>query len=316
MSRLRALLLGAAVSIVAAAWLVMTTDIGQVAAQLGRAQVAWLVPGLLVLGLQAWVRGARWAWLIRTCLGLRIGIARVIDAMLLGYFVNAVLPGRLGEVARTIVVARRESAAFSAVAATVVLERAIDVMALTALAAIALFSTASQWSIPFGAVAVAIAVLVGLGRRASVLERFIPSRTPQRAADGVRSFLRSVAAIRLQVAAGAAGLSAVAWLADAIMVLLVSRALGLEMPVAAALLIGLGGALGTALPAAPGYLATYELGAVTLGSLAGVPRETVLPVAILTHLIGVTVLAVAGAVALGRLGGLVRLDALTPKSAA
>ena len=112
MSRLRALLLGAAVSIVAAAWLVMTTDIGQVAAQLGRAQVAWLAPGLLVLALQAWVRSARWAWLIRTCAGIQIGIARVIDAMLLGYFVNAVVPGRLGEVARAIVVARRESVAF------------------------------------------------------------------------------------------------------------------------------------------------------------------------------------------------------------
>lgn len=316
MSRLRALLLGAAVSIVAAAWLAMTTDIGQVAAQLGRAQVVWLAPGLLVLAFQAWVRSARWAWLIRTCAGIAIGIARVIDAMLLGYFVNAVLPGRLGEVARALVVARRESIAFSAVAATVVLERAIDVLALTALASIALFSTASQWSIPFGAVALAIAVLVGLGRRATVLDRFIPGRTPMRAADGLRGFLRAVAAIRLRVAAGAAGLSAVAWLADAIMVLLVSRALGLEIPVAAALAIGLGGALGTALPAAPGYLATYELGAVTLGSFAGVPRETVLPVAILTHLIGVTVLAAAGAVALGRLGGLVRLDALTPRSAA
>jgi uncharacterized membrane protein YbhN (UPF0104 family) len=240
----------------------------------------------------------------------------VIDAMLLGYFVNATLPGRLGEVARAIVVARREGVAFGGVAATVVLERAIDVMALAALVAIALATTASSWSLPFGALAIVIAVVVGLGRRATALERFIPGRTPTRAADGLRGFLRSLAAIRFRVAAGAAGLSVLAWLADAIMVLLVSRALGIEIPVAAALVIGLGGALGTALPAAPGYLATYELGAVTLGSFAGVPRETVLPVAILTHLIGVTVLAAAGAVALGRLGGLVRLDTLNPRSAA
>jgi hypothetical protein len=81
--------------------------------------------------------------------------------------------------------------------------------------------------------------------------------------------------------------------------------------VPAAVAIGLGGALGTALPAAPGYLATYELGAVTLGSLAGVPRETVLPVAILTHVLGVTILAAAGGVALGRVSSLVRLDRLT-----
>ena len=316
MSRVRALLLGGAVSVVAAAWLVTTTDIGQVGAELGRAQVVWLAPGLLVLALQAWVRSARWAWLIRTCAGIRIGIARVIDAMLLGYFVNAVMPGRLGEVARALVVARRESVAFSAVAASVVVERAIDVMALTALAAIALFATGSQWSIPFAAVAVAIAVLVGLGRRATALERLIPSRTPARAADGLRSFLGSVAAIRLPVGAGAAGLSAVAWLADTMLVLLVARALGLDIPVAGAVAIGLGGALGTALPAAPGYLATYELGAVALGSFAGLPRETVLPVAILTHLIGVTVLAAAGAVAMGRVSGLVQLGTLTRRTAA
>ncbi|TME11583.1 MAG: flippase-like domain-containing protein [Chloroflexi bacterium] len=316
MSRARALVLGIAVSVVAAAWLVMTTDIEQVATQLARAQPLWLAPGLLVLGFQAWIRSARWASLIRTCLDIRIGIGRVIDAMLLGYFVNATMPGRLGEIARAVVVARREAVAFSGVAATVVLERAIDLMALVGLVAIALAATGSDWSVPFGALAIGIAVVVGLGRRATAFERLIPGRTPQRAADGLRSFLRSVAAIRLPVAAGAAALSAVAWLADAVMVLLVARALGIEIPVAAALAIGLGGAFGTALPAAPGYLATYELGAVTLGSFAGVPRETVLPLAILTHLIGVTVLAAAGAVALGRVSGLVRLDALNPRSAA
>ena len=65
-----------------------------------------------------------------------------------------------------------------------------------------------------------------------------------------------------------------------------------------------------AVPAAPGYLATYELGAVALGTLAGVPRETILPIALLAHLIGVTSLAAAGAVALGRTSGLVQLGSL------
>jgi len=41
-----------------------------------------------------------------------------------------------------------------------------------------------------------------------------------------------------------------------------------------------------------------------------VPREVVLPVAILTHLVGVLVLAAAGAVSLGRVSDFIRLDAL------
>jgi uncharacterized protein (TIRG00374 family) len=309
--RMRGLLLGVAVSVAAAAWLVSTTNLGDVAAELGRAQAIWLLPGLLVLGAQAWIRAVRWASLIRPWAGPTVHARRVVDAMLLGYFVNAVMPARLGEVARSLVVARRESVAFGGVAASVVVERAIDVMALAVLAAVALAITGSSWSIPFAILAIAIAVVLGLGRRATRLERFVPKRTPRRIAEGIHGFLGAVTAIPLSVLGAAAALSAVAWLADTTLVLLVARALNLDIPVPAAVLIGLGGALGTALPAAPGYLATYELGAVALGTLAGVPRETVLPVAILTHLVGVTVLAAAGAVALGRVSGLVRLDTLS-----
>ena len=307
----RGLLVGIAISALAAAWLAATTDFGQVADQLRRADLIWLAPGLLVLAAQAWIRAARWASLIRPWSGMSLGARRVVDAMLIGYFVNAVLPGRLGEVARAIVVSRREALAFGGVAGSVVVERAIDVMALAALAAVALSIAGSDASIGFAALAVGVAIVIGLGRRSVVFERLLPARMPARIAEGIRAFLRSVAAIPLSAGAGAAALSAVAWLADATIVLLVARALGIDLPVTAAIAIGLGGALGTALPAAPGYIATYELGAVALGGLAGVPRETVLPLAILTHIVGVTALAAAGAVALGRAGGLVQLGSLS-----
>lgn len=310
MARSRRVFLGLGISAAAAGLLVATTDLDEVADRLQRAQLLWLTPALVVLAAQAWVRATRWASILRASAGIATGARQVVDAMLVGYFVNAVMPGRLGEIARALVVSRRDAVAFTSVAASVVVERVVDVMALAALAAIALAITASDWTIPFAALAVAIAAVIGLGRQATALQRFLPARTPARVADGIRGFLRSVAAIPLRVVAGAAALSAVAWLADAVVVLLVSRALELDVPVAAALAIGLGGALGTALPAAPGYLATYELGAVALGSFAGVPRETVLPLAILTHLVGVSVLAAAGAVALGRLSGLVRLETL------
>jgi uncharacterized membrane protein YbhN (UPF0104 family) len=310
MDRWPRVFLGVAISVAAAAALVLTTDLGQVADKLRQAQLLWLAPALLVLAAQAWVRAARWAALIRASVDRSLRAAQVVDAMLVGYFANAVLPGRLGEVARALVVSRREAVAFSGIAASVVVERAVDVMALAALASVALAVTGSDWALPFAGLALAIAIVVGLGSRAPLLGGLLPHRTPSRLAEGIRGFLRSVAAIRLPVLGGAALLSAVAWLGDTMLVLLVSRALGLDISIPAAVAIGLGGSLGTAVPAAPGYLATYELGAVALGGFAGVPRETVLPIAILTHLVGVSVLAVAGAVALGRLSGLVRLDAL------
>src|SRR6185503_8251637 len=138
MGRWPRVLLGVAISVAAAALLVVTTDLGQVADRLRQAQVVWLAPALLVLAAQAWVRATRWASLIRPSVERAVGAAQVLDAMLVGYFVNAILPGRLGEVARALVVSRREAVAFSGVAASVVVERAVDVMALAALASVAL----------------------------------------------------------------------------------------------------------------------------------------------------------------------------------
>ena len=309
-ARGRGLLLGIAISALAATWLVVTTDLGEVAARLQRAELVWLLPAFLVLAVQAWIRAVRWASLIRPWSGVAMGARRVVGAMLIGYFVNAVMPGRLGEVARALVVSRRENLPFGGLAASVVVERAIDVMALAALAAAALAIAGGDAWIGFGLLALAVAVVVGLGRRAPVLERLLPAAAPARIAEGVRAFLRAIAGIPAAASAGAAALSLVAWLGDSMLVLLIARALGIELPFVAAIAIGLGGSLGTAVPAAPGYLATYELGAVALGTLAGVPRETILPIALLAHLIGVTSLAAAGAVALGRSSGLVQLGSL------
>lgn len=314
-ARTRGLLLGVVVSVLAAALLAATTDLRSVGAELAGAQLAWLIPGLLVLAAQAWIRATRWASLLGSPARPAMGAGRVLDAMLLGYFVNAILPARLGEVARALVVARREGASFGAVAATVVVERAVDVLALAALAGVALITTGRSWSLAFLALAAGIGIAIILSRRAARLTPVVTRFAPTRIATGMHAFLEAMSAIPFGTAATAAALSAIAWLADAAMVLLVARALGVEIPAPAALLIGLGGALGTALPAAPGYLATYELGAVALGAIAGLAPETVLPVAILTHLIGVTVLAAAGAAALGRVSGLVQLGSLAGLSA-
>jgi len=309
-SRSRGLILGIAVSVAAGVVLVMTTDLQSVAAELGDVQIAWLLPCLAVLALQAWIRSARWASLLRPWAGPSIRASAVIDAMLAGYFVNAILPARLGEVARALVVSRRERIAFGGVAASVVIERAIDLMVLAALASVALGLSGSGWSVPFAALTIAIAVVIALSRRATLVARLLPKRLPARLASGIRSFLEAASAIPPAVAGAAAGLSLVAWFADTAIVLLVARSLALDIPLAGAVAIGLGGALGTALPAAPGYLATYELGAVTLAAIVGVPEATALPVAILVHVVGVTVLAAAGALMLGRVSRVVPLENL------
>ena len=86
-------------------------------------------------------------------------------------------------------------------------------------------------------------------------------------------------------------------------VLSVGRSVGAELPVAAAIAIGAGAVIGTAAPAAPGYVGTYELAALAGGASVGIAPEVVLPIALVLHLIGLVTLSIAGAVAMARLGG-------------
>jgi len=66
--------------------------------------------------------------------------------------------------------------------------------------------------------------------------------------------------------------------------------------------------LATAVPAAPGYVGTFELAATATAVALGVPRAEALAMAILVHVITLIPIAVAGAVVLiasgSRLGSL------------
>lgn len=94
-------------------------------------------PGYLLffaagLMLQQWLRGYRWAILLRP----RKASIRPLTLMnftLIGFLINSLLPGRLGEPARGILVARKENFKAAHGLASVVLERLIDAIVVASL---------------------------------------------------------------------------------------------------------------------------------------------------------------------------------------
>ena len=304
--RLAGFLLGLLISGAAAAWLALTVDLTQVGNALGRANPAWLLPAFAVLATQAWVRAMRWSGLVEAATGRAVPASRTVDPMLSGYLANAVLPGRVGEVVRTVFLARRESIPVGPVAASVVIERAADILALALVAGLAMAGTGAAFTLTIAAVGVGVLGLLLVARYARVASGRLPAWVPRAVAQPAASFLESLSSVPAVAVGRGVGFSAVAWLGDASLVLLVGRALGLDVSIAAAILIGLGGSLATALPAAPGYIATYELGAVTFGAVAGIPTDVAVSIAIVVHLLGVGTLALAGAVSLGRMGSGIR----------
>jgi uncharacterized membrane protein YbhN (UPF0104 family) len=75
----------------------------------------------------------------------RISFYNLFSTTAVGYAVSCLTPGRIGEVARPVLLARREGILVPRVIATVAIERVLDVAAIVALAAAAALSAPAWW---------------------------------------------------------------------------------------------------------------------------------------------------------------------------
>ncbi|MDA0378228.1 MAG: lysylphosphatidylglycerol synthase transmembrane domain-containing protein, partial [Bacteroidetes bacterium] len=100
------------------------------------ADYRWLAPIVGVTLLSHWLRALRWSLFLDTVPTLRgpeagslkrVSRSDTFISVMVGYMANYAGP-RLGEVIRTVNVARRENRSFSAVLGTVVVERAVDML--------------------------------------------------------------------------------------------------------------------------------------------------------------------------------------------
>lgn len=149
-------------------------------------------PGVLSIAIAAnlaslALKGVRWSLFLRAA-GVT-GTAAIIRATFAGAALNNVLVANGGDAARVAALARRNSTSSAAVLATLVVDRACDLISYIVLFVVAAFAlpvpeALEQWRVP-GAVAL-IAVLVGLGVVAWRASRPSPERTKDERAEGSR----------------------------------------------------------------------------------------------------------------------------------
>ena len=92
----------------------------------------------LGLFLQFFIRGYRWGILLKPH-KKKISVFTLYNYTVIGFFINTLIPGRVGEPARAILLAREEKISGSFVLASVVLERLIDSIMVVLLFLVSLF---------------------------------------------------------------------------------------------------------------------------------------------------------------------------------
>ena len=295
MKRSLKLLIGVAISAVCV-WISMRdVDVRQVIGALRRASLAGFGGVMFLTILGFWIRAIRWRSLIST--PRRIGTGSLFSATMIGFMANNVLPFRLGEFVRPWALARREGLSKTTLLATIVVERAIDMLTLLAILGVALAvyplrgDTDAGRMVQAGAgvlvlLSVALTVFViALERQPrfahAVIRRvtvFLPERVRGRVARMFDHFIEGLGLFR--------DLPRLAWvfLLSFVMFLTFSFALSMSMWSMGVNLAWYGGllmlvitAIGIMVPAAPGYIGTLNLACVAGLALFHVGKETAVP---------------------------------------
>ena len=296
--------LGITISLIAS-WLVLrSVDLASAAEVLRTANPTWIAVMFVTMFLDVAARGARWRVLLSPI--ALIPYRRVLGYTYIGYLANNVLPARLGELVRSHSLGEKEGVARTTVLGTVVVERVVDTVIVVAIAAVAVLVLSVRGMMTSAVLlGLAFAALLVIGLGLGVVAHRLPgaervaayvARWPRLLALG-RMLREGLAVVsRPRVLAGALAFSVVAWAASISTFLVAGQAVGIELTVAQGALLSSGVALATIVPSGPGYLGTFELTAVGICSLFGIDRDTAFAMALLVHVMILTVTSVGGVV--------------------
>lgn len=85
----------------------------------------WVATSIIIVVLCFFVRAWRWRIILES--SRKISLIRAYHPMIIGFMMNCVLPGRIGELARPAILKKRENVAYATGLATVAAERVFDI---------------------------------------------------------------------------------------------------------------------------------------------------------------------------------------------
>lgn len=307
------LLLGLAVSGVCLVLLLWNIEWGSFWRALEGADYWWLGPAVLTVGVDLWIKVVKWQMLLLPT--GKVSRTSLLYSMSVGYLVNTVLPGRLGELARTYMLARMERVSPVAVLSTVALDRILDVVAVALLLAVVLPTADLPWwvaqsglMVGAGGVAVlGVCTLLAYPRWRGLLLRAlaVPPAFPGKAlmekwAEALCLGMEGLKGVGPLARIAAA--TAAVWIVTVLTAYFAQLAFHLQAPFWAAALVVAMTNLGMVVPSSPGYVGVYHyLVVLALGAFA-VEREVALGYAVVFYLVWLLPVSLLGVFSLWRCG--------------
>jgi uncharacterized protein (TIRG00374 family) len=314
-SRTVRIILSIAVSAVFLGFAVRGVDWAKTGAALTTAQYLYVLP---MLGITVWslyIRAQRWRILLRP-----VGtpsMRTLVAATNIGFMANMVLPLRMGEVIRPLLVSRKEREPLSGILATVVLERIFDMFTILFLfgisaSAVAVSDDVRQWGYRLFGLAMIVGGSVALVRWQEALAlrllRFVLRPLPHRLADPVDHFFRGfVQALEILDSPWTflqlLGWSLYLWVVIALIYLCGLLAFQLPAPlILGPVVVTAVTAIAVSAPSAPGYIGAFQVGCTLALAIFGISKSDAFAYSIVLHVTQFVGVIGAGLYSLAREG--------------
>jgi glycosyltransferase 2 family protein len=255
---------------------------------------------LLMFPVTVWtliIRAQRWRVFLHA-----VGVPPLrplISATNIGFMANMILPLRIGEVVRPVLLSRRAQLPLSGVLASVLLERIFDMFTLLFLfgVSVSLVNVSDQirqwgWMLTGLAVSVlAIIVLIRLQERLALrIARAIADRLPAKVGNPAygfaEGFVRALEMLDSPMAyVRAFAWSFYLWIAISLIYVLGFWAFHMDVPeIRGALVLTTLVAIAVSVPSAPGFIGSFQLGCVLALGIFGIAKDPALAYSGVIHL--------------------------------
>jgi uncharacterized protein (TIRG00374 family) len=286
-----------AFSAVFLAFAVKNVDWAEAFQAIAGARYVFVLPMLPVTVWTLYIRAQRWRVFLRP-----VGVPSMrvlVAATNIGFMANMVLPLRVGEVVRPVLVSRRERVPLSGLLATIVLERIFDMFTILLLFGLSTLivpvsAQVQSWGYRLTALAAIVGGLVILIRWQEQLVLGLLRRVlgffPVRLGHAIEGFLSGFITALEVLDRPATFLLALAWSLYLWTVIGLLWALGiwaftLPVPiVVGAMTITTVVAIAVSVPSAPGFIGALQLGCVLALAIFGVSESQAIAYSIVSHL--------------------------------
>jgi len=270
--------------------------------------VFWILVSVAIGFVNLFLRALRWKFILSPI--KRISVYRVISFLLIGFTINNILPLKVGELGRSVMLGNSERISKSSVLASVVVERWFDVIGLMVYLPVLLVALAlpdqTKWfilaSVTFSVLSIAAAYLIVIKRELSIrIITFFSSLLPKVIHEKIiqlsGSFFDGLSVLNSKRKISILLFTSVGmWLLTMFMTFIRFKAFSFELPFHAAIATQTGVNIAGAIPSSPSQIGVAHLAFQKILLLFGIDNSVALAFGIVSHALSFLSIVIPGSI--------------------